>query len=160
MCDVSGTSAGGWVAAAIRATVRSVKTAPTLVMDQGDGAEFPDDAVNVSWTCSDAWSGVATVDYRVDDGPYSACENLTWVLLSGLEPGPHDVTVRVQDEAGNEASYTVRIEVTEPGGDIGTLVLWGGIAGALVLAAVASLLLLMARRKRHVPPDNSGPPPT
>lgn len=100
--------------------------------------------VIVEFTCSDATSGVVSAWVSVDDGTETAADleagNHT---LEGLSDGTHTVTVRVVDEAGNEASMDVTFVVDKPSD---ATVLY--IAGAVMVAALVGLVaLLLLKRK-------------
>jgi peptide/nickel transport system substrate-binding protein len=124
------------------------KTAPELTLLTDDGARFSADEVNISWACSDACSGVGTVEYSVDGGAYVECTVDAWVVISGLTLGEHVMVVRAYDEAGNSEAQTLTFTV-EPGNgsDISDLVLPVGVAAACVAGAIA-VLALFAKRKR------------
>ncbi|MCU0860647.1 MAG: Ig-like domain-containing protein, partial [Thermoplasmata archaeon] len=118
---------------------------PTVVVTSPVAAEsLSSGDVTVEFTCSDATSGVVSAWVSVDDGTDEAADleagNHT---LEGLSDGTHTVTVRVVDEAGNEASMDVTFIVDTPAD---ATVLY--IAGGVIVAAVAGLIaLLLLKRK-------------
>ncbi len=117
-------------------------TAPELTLVTVDGAEFAGDDVNISWTCSDACSGVDRVEYRLNDGVYTTCKTDGYALLSGLADGSYTVSIRVRDEAGNSVMDELSFEVDSTSGP--GLTPWsvvGIIAVAALLLALAMLLL-------------------
>ena len=73
-------------------------------------------AVTVTLSSTDAVSGVASVDYRVDGGPLTTIEGTSASLtISGA--GVHDLQYAATDRAGNTAAATtrqVRIDPTAP----------------------------------------------
>ncbi|HDP97363.1 MAG TPA: hypothetical protein ENN25_06715 [Euryarchaeota archaeon] len=87
-------------------------TPPSLSIDQEDGTEFPaDGAIVISWTASDATSGLSDIEILVDGGsaqPLGAAA--TSVDLAGLTAGEHYIIVRAVDEAGLETE--IRLDFT------------------------------------------------
>jgi hypothetical protein len=54
----------------------------------------------VQLNCADDVA-LVTTECAVDSGPFGPCTSATTLVLTGLYPGPHDVTVRATDGAGN-----------------------------------------------------------
>lgn len=99
--DEGGNEGGDSVTFAVDTTPPSVTiTAPA------EGAIIASSSVSVTWTAADAYS----TEYSVDGGAWLAVSG-TSVTLSSLSDGEHTVTVRVSDEAGNEAEDTVGFAV-------------------------------------------------
>jgi parallel beta-helix repeat protein len=86
-----------------------------------NGTVFDTGTVNISLACSDSCSGVDCVEYRPDDGQYETCESETYIQLSQIGNGTHELSVRVSDHAGNEIvqELTFRVEVAESPQDSG-----------------------------------------
>jgi len=64
----------------------------------------------ISPTASDATSGVASIEYSLDGGPFQS-------PLATMSDGAHSFTVRVTDKAGNSvtsAPYNVKVDTTSP----------------------------------------------
>ena len=125
------------------------KTAPELVIGADDGAEFSANDVNITWTCSDACSGVDQLEYSLDGGEFSDCDNDGWILLANLDPGEHDILLKAYDEAGNVETDTLAFVVTpEETVDARDYTLAIGVAVVCIAAAIAVLLMYTLRRKR------------
>ncbi|MCJ2512178.1 MAG: Ig-like domain-containing protein, partial [Candidatus Thermoplasmatota archaeon] len=124
------------------------KTAPELALTVDDGAEFTTGDVNISWTCSDACSGVDRVEYSLDNGTYIECDGDEWVNFLNLSSGEHVISLRVHDEAGNAATQSVTFTVkSDDGSDISDYALPIGIAIAGAVVAIAAFLIYAMRRK-------------
>jgi plastocyanin len=91
-------------------------TTPPAVTGQVSGTQNPDGdyvgSATVTVTASDSGSGVATVEYQIDDTgfePYTAPVTVS-------EPGDHSVQFRATDNAGNTSGVgSVSFRVVEPG---------------------------------------------
>jgi hypothetical protein len=80
-----------------------------------DGAELSGTEVVVEWTASDAGSGVAMVEVRLDSGAWVEVTGPS-ETFAGLSEGLHTVVVRATDEAGNTATAEVAftVDATDP----------------------------------------------
>ncbi len=128
-----------WADVWIDTTTPSVTvTSPTA------GTEEESGDVTVEFTCSDATSGVVSAWVSVDDGTEAEAdpEDGNYTLM-GLADGTHTVTVRVVDEAGNDASMEVTFVVDTPADATVMYVL----AGVVVAAAAGLVALLLLKRK-------------
>lgn len=84
-------------------------TAPVLaITDMSIGNITNQTNVTVAWGASDAISGLAGYQYRIDGGNWSAWSSTTSYEFEGLSDGEHNVTIRARDALGNIA--TVYIE--------------------------------------------------
>ncbi len=128
--------------------VKIDKTAPELALTVDDGTEFTADDVNISWTCSDACSGVDRVEYSLDDETYIECGGDEWVKLLNLSSGEHVISIRIYDEAGNSATQNLIFTVKSGGGyDLSDYALPIGIAVACAAVAIAIFLMYAMRRR-------------
>jgi len=141
-------------------------TSCTLSIEQADGTIFgADDYVIISWTGSDAMSGLDRYEVKVDNGSFQAYGPETESMnLTDLDAGTHSITVRAIDESGHatERSIDFVIEEEKGGGGFSVANVWPYILVAVVLAAVA--LLLFMRRWRATPAgtapeEEEAPPP-
>ena len=123
---------------------------PSVLIDSEDGTVFTADAINISWISSDTGSGVDHMEFSVDGGTYTPCED-SYVALTNMSDGEHSLEVRVHDEAGNNASDTLQFEVDTPDGGISGMSLVIIISAAAVVA-VAAIMYLMLRRTPESPP--------
>lgn len=64
-------------------------------------------------------------------------ENLTGILLNDLSPGENNMTISLLDAAGNEASFIVRIDVTQDSDELPTIYVLVGVV------VVASFIVIM-----------------
>jgi hypothetical protein len=78
-------------------------TAPTLNVDPV--ASPTDNPVTVTFTASDADSGLGTIQCRLDGGAYSTCTSPS--VYTGLTAGAHTVDVKATDLAGNSSIASV-----------------------------------------------------
>lgn len=118
------TDQAGNTAAATRA-VTVDNTPPDTQITAGPSGPITATSATFIVTGTDNLAPVARLQYawRLDDGPYSAFDPSTKILLSGLTPGGHIFEVKARDLAGNEdptpaqQSFTVSalsIQVTSP----------------------------------------------
>ena len=145
-------------------TVRVDHSSPALTFSHPKETYTSSD-VTIEWSASDAYSGIARYEVRVDDGPFQSLGLATKHTLS-LADGDHTVTVRAIDAAGNLAEQTIRFRV-----DTNVFSFSGPYRGAptvaiVVAVAIAAALLLVRRRRRppakfeeltRVEPDTSKP---
>ena len=91
----------------------------TPVADEVLTGAAPGIPVTVTGTASDAQSGLQVVEVSVDAGPFTAATGTdSWSFTTPvLTAGPHAITARAKDNAGNLAENTVNItiEVTTSG---------------------------------------------
>jgi hypothetical protein len=134
-------------------------TAPLLDITTENGTVFDTDVVNITLTCSDPCSGVDCVEYCLDGGAYKVCDSETCIQLSDLSDGTHQLSVRILDQAGNEAvqelTFEASIAADDGGGDEGegegkSFIESYGLALGIVIAVViiASALILVLRRRK------------
>jgi hypothetical protein len=79
-------------------------TAPLLVLNSGPGQFWNSAIANFTYTASDAQSGIARVDCRLDAGAYAPCDSVSAHAVSGLQEGFRVVSIRAVDNAGNFSS--------------------------------------------------------
>ncbi len=128
----------------------SVDTIPpsVAIIDPEIGSTLEESTVTITWTMTDAGSGLAKVEVAVDSDMFQNVGLVTSTELSDLKDGQHNVTVRVYDDAGNFRDVTVTFYVTtleEEGGIPGWVYAAIGIVAVAVVAAVALVLMRRGR---------------
>lgn len=133
-------------------------TAPDLdVLSPVSGSSLSVGDLTVSWECSDEISGIHHLVVTIDDTLSEYCNSTTTeILISGIDPGAHNVTVTAYDEAGNWAEVTMSFQVEgeeepadtedEPPSD---WMLWALLAASIVIflmSLVAALRSMRAKR--------------
>lgn len=136
--------------------------APTVAISSpAGGASVPTSSVTVTWTASDAGSGIDHITISVDGGAATTLSaSATSQTLTGLADGAHTVTVTVVDRAGNSETATrtfhVDTSLFSPAGPYGSTVLISLVL-VLVVAAAAAILFLRRRRGGRPPQRESRP---
>jgi len=129
-------------------------TPPTVgITNPLDGDRIGTSDVTLRWEMADDGSGIATVYVSVDGGLLQNIGNVNSYELSGLADGPHNVTLRALDRAGNQVDVSVGFTVEAAGGISALLV--AGIALVAVVAIAAAALMVMRRKGGAAgkPPD-------
>ncbi len=116
--------------------------------------------VTVTWTGTDATSGIASYAVSVD-GAAATSVGTTASTTLNLTAGDHTVTVTALDVAGNSASSSVQMTVSGGAGPVGgldtmTLLIIVVVVAAAVLGAV---WYVMRRRKASPPSEPPAAPP-
>jgi hypothetical protein len=105
--------------------------------------------VTVSWTGSDATSGIGGYAISVDGQGFTTVGNTTHATV-GLLDGDHTITIRATDLAGNSAEtqthVTVNTNALSPYGPYGAVPLVA--LGVLVLAVIAFLVVILLYWRR------------
>ncbi len=130
-------------------TIRMDTIAPTLSIttpNMDDAFDVSD--VTVSWTASDAGSGIAQVLISIDGGTaVSLGTTSTSHTFEGLEDGDHEVTIEVVDAAGKSTEATVSFTIDTSGGISTTTLV---IVGALIAVVVVGAAVMLMKRKKSV----------
>lgn len=105
-------------------------------------------ATTVTWTMSDAGSGVAVVRISIDGGAFQSIGTDQSYDLTGLTNGQHNVTIRVSDDAGNLKDVSVSFTVST--GGVSAVML--AAIGIIIIVVVAAAILMM-RKKKPVGPE-------
>jgi len=140
----------------VSAAVSVDTTAPTVsIVSPGSDMIVSSSAPTVSWTASDATSGIDHIEVRVDGGTAKTlAAGATSSALSGLSDGTHTVNVTAVDKAGHSTSKTVSFRVdtsfVSPAGPYGIAGLTSIIL--LIVVVLAAALLIVRRRRRARPP--------
>jgi len=89
-------------------------TAPLLAIDLADGASFNQNSIRINFTCLDALSGIARIEYSIDGSSFTNLSPSEQINLTGLENGNHVLIVRGWDFAGNEVNRALAFRVEVP----------------------------------------------
>src|SRR5438034_1048021 len=137
-------------------TVSVDATNPSVsIVGPAAGAVISAASATVTWTASDAASGIDHIEIRVDGGAAQTLSaDATSQTLSGLSDGTHTVNVTVVDRAGNAVSSTVSFRtdtsILSPSGPLG---IFGPTSIILlVVAAIIAAILIVRRRRRPKAP--------
>jgi len=140
-------------------TFRVDATPPSLTITAPlTGSEVTTADVTVTWTGSDAGSGIDHYEVRLDSGNFVSTGTATQHTFTGLASGGHTITVRALDVAGNMLEQTTVFAVSLPeeeGPSLATLaIVGGGVAAGIVAIALAVWYL----RQRGARPGAGAPP--
>ena len=146
--------AGNTHPASVTVTVDATNPSVSIV-GPAAGAVISAASATVTWTASDAASGIDHIEIRVDGGAAQTLSaDATSQTLSGLSDGTHTVNVTVVDRAGNAVSSTVPFRtdtsILSPSGPLG---IFGPTSIILlVVAAIIAAILIVRRRRRPKAP--------
>ncbi len=101
----------------VSVTIHVDLTAPVLTISSpSGGAIFNSSTVTVTWSATDASSGVQGYQYQIDGLGWTAVSGTVSHAFTGLGTTSHTVDVRSLDNVGNpsEASVTFIVDVTSP----------------------------------------------
>jgi hypothetical protein len=104
------TDADGYSEPAKSASMNVDATSPSLIVNSPSVPIAPNDAV--SWTGSDAGSGIAWYEVSIDGAAFMSV-GLQTSLTGHWTPGTHVVVVRAYDAAGNAKTSTIQFTVSE-----------------------------------------------
>lgn len=103
-------NAGNYAEASVTFTVDT--ELPMLNINSPSNGGFVDKStVEVSWTATDATSGIRGFQYRIDGGEWSNEITIMNYEFADLADGQHTIEVKAIDKAGNEASARVNFAV-------------------------------------------------
>ena len=122
-------------------------TIPVLtILDPDDGSTVTSSTITVSWTGSDAASGIDRYEVKINGRSFTDMGLETSRRFDGVGDGSHTIILRAYDTAGNfaEAKADVQVDTNplSPGGP------FMGVPLYLIIAAIAGILILFYLRKR------------
>lgn len=128
-------------------------TKPTIViLSPASGAVIEKSEVYVSWQCSDATSGIAFVELKVNALDWIDVTGKSSHTVTGLAEGNHEVRVRAIDKAGNVAEKIVTFTFLPPPWYV---TYW--YLPVISVATVVAIATIMISRRR--PPKLPTKPP-
>jgi peptide/nickel transport system substrate-binding protein len=137
--------------------VKIDKTAPEIEIDGGQTV-FESRTVNITWSCSDACSGVDHIEYSLDDGAYITCEDDGLLELTNVSDGSHTIQFVIYDNAWNNATAQLTFDVDAPEddqedepGSTSNIWLVAGIVAVIAALAAAAIVLRRGRGNRSPP---------
>src|SRR5205807_901524 len=123
--DLAGSSASDSVAVTVDTTAPTASlTAPT------SGQVLGTSSVQLTWTASDATSGIDHFEVRLDGGtPVTVAAGTATYTFTGVSDGTHTLALKAFDRAGNTVlvSVAVSVDATAP-----TVSIVGPASGAVI----------------------------
>jgi len=117
------------------------------VIAPGENQVISGSTIEVSWNGSDALSGIAYFEVRLDENSFIRVDLATIYNFSGVSDGLHNVTIVAWDISGNSRNAYVSLYIENKGGDA----IWPWILIAVIVTVglfVAAILMLHRRRQR------------
>jgi hypothetical protein len=146
--------AGNFFVEEINVTSDTVKPVVT-VSSPATNSKIDRNVVIVSWTGSDALSGIDHYEVQISGGQWINVGNTTSYEFTGLDDTWYSVTVKAVDKSNNEAttrvSFGIYTSIWSQNGPYQGMPLFALIAG--IVAIVALSLLLWYRRGKSSPPE-------
>jgi len=124
---------------------------PTLELIQVNGTSFYSGTVTLSWLASDEFSGIAKIEFSLDDSEFSLLrKDSASQTMKGLANGNHHAIIRVTDNAGLSVEKEISFTVSASSSDdtIWSLILVGEI---VLVSEVLVISYLLIRRKGKTP---------
>jgi hypothetical protein len=122
--------------------------APTLNMTNASGTISVNKST-LSWTASDATSGIDHYEVKVGSGAFVAVGTVLSYQVTGLADGNNTVIVKAVDKAGNSVEKTIYLTVNKPAGTDMTLI----IVILVVIIVIVIVAVMMMKRKGKSPVD-------
>ena len=138
------------VAESVRVIEVRIDTTPPAVAAQSPSLPVTTTEVTISWTGTDAGSGIDHYEVRVDGGAYESVGGGNSALLR-LADGSHTIEIRAVDLAGNEAStaITVTVDTSPPNtsGPYGATPLFAIVLAVIAIAFAVAVVVIQRRRR-------------
>jgi len=139
-------------------TIKIDATNPKLTLEQYNGGVYGSSDVRLTWTSSDATSGLDYFEVYSDGALFDVLDNTTRVEhVTNLVDGWHNETLRAYDMAGNSVNSTVSFRVWANQGNPNESSDFTIIAAAIIASAAAASFLVIRRLRKRKPPENSTP---
>jgi len=132
---------------------------PTLsITSPTNGTEIKSPSVSVTWTGSDADTGIDHYEVRLDDGSWGSVGTAISHTFSSVSDGSHTIHIKAVDGAENSktalVNFTVNTSILLGPGWMDDILIF-----AVIIIAIVSIIIVIAlvrRKKPKLPP----PPPT
>jgi len=133
-------------------------TNPELALEQASGGVYGSSDVRLTWTSSDATSGLDYFEVYSDGALFDVIDNTTRVEhVTNLVDGWHNVTLRAYDMAGNSVDSIVSFRVWANQGNPNEPTDFTIIAAAIIASAAAASFLVIRRLRKGKPPEIAPP---
>ena len=132
------------------ASIRVDLTPPSVGTPSPSGSVSQSD-VTISWSSSDAASGIARQEVSIDGGPFESV-GLVTTITRHLSNGPHTVQVKAVDNAGRTSSSQGHFDVESSAFSLPTLPLgisWPFALFVVVLGLVTALVIRGSNRRQR-----------
>jgi len=131
------------------ASIRVDLTPPAVGTPSPSGSVSQSD-VTISWSSSDAASGIARQEVSIDGGPFESV-GLVTTITRHLSNGPHTVQVKAVDNAGRASTSQGHFDVESSAFSLPTLPLgisWPFALFVVVLGLVTALVIRGSHRRQ------------
>ena len=130
-------------------SIKIDSVAPTLNMTNASGAISVNKST-ISWTASDATSGIDHYEVKVGTGAFVSVGNVLSYQLTGLAVGNNTVTVKAVDKAGNSVDKTIYLTVSTPAAGTDMTMILVILA---IIVVIVIVVVMMMKRKGKSPVD-------
>jgi len=121
-------------------------TAPSVqIMDPSEGTVLTNGRMTVTWSSSDAMSGISGHKVRLDGGVWTDVGIANQFDVANISEGQHTLEVMAVDEAGNQNISLIGFSVNE--GSLLSTELLMVLAVLIIISLVAMTYILMRRKK-------------
>jgi len=127
---------------------------PTLsITSPTNGTEIKSSSISVTWTGSDADTGIDHYEVKLDDGSFSNVGTALTYTFSGVSDGSHTIRVKAVDGADNSkialVNLTVNTSLLLGPGWMDDILIFTIII--VIIVAIAAGIVLVRRRKPSLP---------
>jgi len=116
------------------------------------GAAVPGPSIDLTWSATDAGSGVSGCTVGIDGGILAPSSGPTSHTFEGVADGPHVLAVSCTDVAGNQRSSSVDFTVGAGSSNPFAGRLWPFLLLGIMVASLLILFFIAARRRRKEEP--------
>jgi hypothetical protein len=137
-------------------TIKIDATNPKIDLEQSSGGVYGSSDVRITWTSSDAMSGLDYFEVYSDGTLFDVLDNATRIEhVTNLIDGWHNVTLRAYDKAGNSADSVLSFRVWANQGNPNESTDLIIIAAAIAASAAVISFFAIRRYRMGEPPENS-----